>query len=77
MGGEKFFNIKCLYSGLRPSCAVIVCTVRALKLHSCLAPKVGLPQDCHPPAPGISLLSEVTPRLSSPPPAHGFAFRAK
>lgn len=40
MGGEKFFNIKCYYSGLRPKCAVIVCTVRALKLHSCKAPKV-------------------------------------
>lgn len=40
MGGEKFFNIKSFYSGLRPSCAVIVCTVRALKLHSCKAPKV-------------------------------------
>jgi len=40
MGGEKFFNIKCFYSGLRPKCAVIVCTVRALKLHSCKAPKV-------------------------------------
>lgn len=40
MGGEKFFNIKCLYSGLRPHCAVLVCTVRALKLHSCQAPKV-------------------------------------
>ena len=40
MGGEKFFNIKCYYSGLRPSCAVVVCTVRALKLHSCQAPKV-------------------------------------
>ena len=40
MGGEKFFNIKCRASGLRPSCAVLVCTVRALKLHSNLAPKV-------------------------------------
>lgn len=40
MGGEKFFNIKCYYSGLRPKCAVIVCTVRALKLHSCKAAKV-------------------------------------
>ena len=40
MGGEKFFNIKCRASGLRPSCAVVVCTVRALKLHSGLAPKV-------------------------------------
>lgn len=40
MGGEKFFNIKCFYSGLRPKCAVVVCTIRALKLHSCNAPKV-------------------------------------
>mmetsp|Transcript_33063 Transcript_33063/g.71973 ORF Transcript_33063/g.71973 Transcript_33063/m.71973 type:complete len:681 (+) Transcript_33063:51-2093(+) len=40
MGGEKFFNIKCLYSGLKPTCAVLVCSVRALKLHSCEAPKV-------------------------------------
>ena len=30
---EKFFNIKCRYSGLRPSVAVIVATVRALKMH--------------------------------------------
>jgi len=40
MGGEKFFNIKSYYSGLKPDCAVIVCTVRALKLHSGQAPKV-------------------------------------
>ncbi len=30
---EKFFNIKCRYSGLVPQCAVIVATVRALKMH--------------------------------------------
>jgi len=30
---EKFFNIKCRYSGLKPKCAVIVATVRALKMH--------------------------------------------
>merc|ERR1719352_1557218 len=40
MGGEKFFNIKTYYSGLKPDCAVIVCSIRALKLHSCEAPKV-------------------------------------
>ena len=34
IGAEKFFNIKCRYSGLRPDAAVIVTTVRALKLHS-------------------------------------------
>ena len=30
---EKFFNIKCRKSGLTPTCAVIVATVRALKMH--------------------------------------------
>ncbi len=34
MGAEKFLNIKCRYSGLTPDCAVIVATVRALKMHS-------------------------------------------
>jgi formate--tetrahydrofolate ligase len=34
MGMEKFMNIKCRYSGLRPDAVVMVCTVRALKMHS-------------------------------------------
>jgi len=34
MGCEKFVNIKCRASGLRPDCAVLVATVRALKAHS-------------------------------------------
>ncbi|CAN6882660.1 unnamed protein product [Brassica oleracea] len=33
IGTEKFMNIKCRYSGLRPQCAVVVATVRALKMH--------------------------------------------
>ena len=33
IGAEKFFNIKCRYSGLRPDAAVLVATLRALKLH--------------------------------------------
>ena len=33
MGAEKFFNIKCRASGLSPDAAVIVATVRALKMH--------------------------------------------
>jgi formate--tetrahydrofolate ligase len=33
LGAEKFFNIKCRVSGLRPSAAVLVATLRALKLH--------------------------------------------
>lgn len=32
LGAEKFLNIKCRSSGLAPSCAVVVATVRALKL---------------------------------------------
>ena len=34
MGAERFFNIKCRASGLAPDAAVIVTTVRALKVHS-------------------------------------------
>lgn len=34
MGCEKFVNITCRSSGLRPSCAVLVATVRGLKAHS-------------------------------------------
>jgi len=33
LGAEKFIDIKCRKSGLRPACAVIVATVRALKYH--------------------------------------------
>jgi len=34
MGAERFFNIKCRTSGLVPDAAVVVATVRALKVHS-------------------------------------------
>lgn len=34
MGAEKFFHIKCRASGMRPDCAVLVATVRGLKVHS-------------------------------------------
>jgi methylenetetrahydrofolate dehydrogenase (NADP+)/methenyltetrahydrofolate cyclohydrolase/formyltetrahydrofolate synthetase/formate--tetrahydrofolate ligase len=33
IGMEKFFNIKCRYSGLVPNCVVLVATIRALKMH--------------------------------------------
>ncbi|MBS4538712.1 formate--tetrahydrofolate ligase [Clostridium sp. D2Q-11] len=33
LGAEKFFNIKCRYADLKPDCAVIVATIRALKSH--------------------------------------------
>lgn len=33
LGAEKFFDIKCRTSGLLPDAAVLVCTVRSLKMH--------------------------------------------
>ena len=33
IGMEKFFNIKCRISGLKPDCVVLVATIRALKMH--------------------------------------------
>jgi formate--tetrahydrofolate ligase len=33
LGAEKFFDIKCQYGGLKPSAAVVVATIRALKYH--------------------------------------------
>jgi formate--tetrahydrofolate ligase len=37
LGAEKFFDIKCRLAGLNPACAVIVATVRALKMHGGVA----------------------------------------
>ena len=37
LGAEKFFNIKCRKSGLKPDCVVVVATIRALKMHGGLA----------------------------------------
>ena len=37
LGGEKFLDIKCRSAGLSPSCAVVVATVRALKMHGGVA----------------------------------------
>lgn len=34
LGAEKFFNIKCRASGLRPDAALLVATIRGLKSHS-------------------------------------------
>lgn len=45
IGMEKFFNIKCRYSGLRPHVVVLVATVRALKMHGG-GPTVGLKHSC-------------------------------
>ncbi len=37
LGAEKFFDIKCRKAGLKPAAAVIVATVRALKMHGGMA----------------------------------------
>jgi len=37
LGGEKFLDIKCRMADLKPSCAVVVATVRALKMHGGVA----------------------------------------
>jgi formyltetrahydrofolate synthetase len=48
MGMEKFFDIKCRTSGLRPDAVVVVATVRALKAHGggpAVTPGKPLPQE--------------------------------
>jgi formate--tetrahydrofolate ligase len=37
LGAEKFFDIKCRNAGLKPDCAVLVATIRALKMHGGVA----------------------------------------
>jgi formate--tetrahydrofolate ligase len=37
LGAEKFFDIKCRRAGLKPAAAVVVATVRALKMHAGIA----------------------------------------
>jgi len=37
LGGEKFIDIKCRKTGLAPDCAVLVATIRALKMHGGVA----------------------------------------
>ncbi len=46
IGYEKFWNLKCRMSGLRPDAVVIVATLRALKMHGGGPPvKAGMPLD--------------------------------
>lgn len=47
IGMEKFFDIKCRYSGLVPNVVVLVATIRALKMHGG-GPKVVAGQPLHP-----------------------------
>ena len=45
LGAEKFLNIKCRKSNLKPSCVVVVATIRALKLHGGVDAKNLGPED--------------------------------
>ncbi|MBL7063689.1 MAG: formate--tetrahydrofolate ligase [Anaerolineae bacterium] len=63
-GMEKFMNLKCRYSGLVPDCVVLVCTVRALKMHGG-GPKVvaGKPLDKAYTSENLELLEKGLPNL--------------
>ena len=50
IGFEKFWNVKCRYSGMRPDASVLTATIRALKMHG-NGPKV---------TPGVPLPEEYT-----------------
>lgn len=64
MGMEKFFDIKCRYSGLIPNVVVMVATVRALKMHGG-GPKVvaGKPLDAAYTDENLDLLRAGMPNL--------------
>ena len=64
MGMEKFLDIKCRTSGLRPDCVVLVATVRALKTHGG-GPRVvlGRPLDKAYTEENLSLLQAGIPNL--------------
>jgi methylenetetrahydrofolate dehydrogenase (NADP+)/methenyltetrahydrofolate cyclohydrolase/formyltetrahydrofolate synthetase len=63
-GMEKFMDIKCRVSGLVPNCVVLVCTVRALKMHGG-GPKVvaGKPLDNAYTEENLALLEKGLPNL--------------
>jgi methylenetetrahydrofolate dehydrogenase (NADP+)/methenyltetrahydrofolate cyclohydrolase/formyltetrahydrofolate synthetase len=63
-GMEKFMNLKSRYSGLIPNCVVVVCTVRALKMHGG-GPKVvaGKPLDKAYTEENLELLEKGLPNL--------------
>ncbi len=66
IGMEKFFDIKCRYSGLIPNCVVLVATVRALKMHGG-GPKVtpGKPLDEAYTKENLQLLEAGLPNLGA------------
>jgi len=66
IGMEKFFNIKCRYSGLIPNCVVLVATVRALKMHGGgPTVKAGAPLDSAYTEENLELLKAGLPNLEA------------
>jgi formate--tetrahydrofolate ligase len=56
IGFEKFWNVKCRYSGLKPNVSVLVATVRSLKMHGGgpkVTPGVAIPEAYKKPAPEL------------------------
>jgi formate--tetrahydrofolate ligase len=56
IGFEKFWNVKCRYSGLKPNVSVLVATVRSLKMHGGgpkVTPGVPLPEEYRKAAPEL------------------------
>ena len=53
LGAEKFLDIKCRSAGLAPSCAVVVATIRALKMHGGVAKSALGTEDCAAVARGV------------------------
>ncbi len=56
IGFEKFWNVKCRYSGLKPNVSVLVATVRSLKMHGGgpkVTPGVPIPDDYKKSNPGL------------------------
>jgi formate--tetrahydrofolate ligase len=66
IGFEKFWNIKCRFSGLIPHCSVIVSTIRALKMHGG-GPRVapGQPLDSAYTSENLGLLEKGIPNVIS------------
>jgi len=64
IGFEKFWNVKCRFSGLKPNVAVVTATIRALKMHGG-GPKVvaGLPLDESYTKENLGLLEKGIPNL--------------
>jgi len=56
IGFEKFWNVKCRYSGLKPNVSVLVATVRSLKMHGGgpkVTPGVPIPEEYKKANPGL------------------------